>query len=330
MCEYPVVDYEALASELLRALRGKRSQVAFARRLRYRSNVVSSWETGRTFPTAARTLWIAARAGIDLRAAFESYHRGSRAWMTGDLATPEAVGAFLREIRGSARIGDVARATGRSRYAVSRWLKGAAEPRLPDFLRLVEAMSLRVIELVAVFADPSKLPAAASAWADLAALKQAAHDAPWSAAVLRVIDLREYGALAAHESGWIAERLGITPAEEAEAVELLLRTGQIEKRRGRLVAGRALAVDARRDPESTRMMRAFWTEVALARLRAGTDGIFSYNVFSVSEADYERLRELHRAYFQELRSIVARSEPSERVLLASAQLVPLVAPRKGR
>lgn len=322
------MDYEALASELLRALRGKRSQVAFARRLRYRSNVVSSWETGRTFPTAARTLWIAARAGVDLRAAFETYHRGPRAWMTGELATPEAVSAFLREIRGTARIGDVARAAGRSRYAVSRWIKGAAEPRLPDFLRLVEAMSLRVLDLVAVFADPSQLPSAASAWADLVALKQAAHEAPWSAAVLRVLELREYAAVGAHPEGWIADRLGITAAEEKEAVELLLRTRQIERRRGRLVAGRPLAVDTRTDPESTRRMRAFWTEVAFERLRAGSEGIFSYNVFSVSEADHERLRELHRAFFQELRSIVAQSEPAERVLLASAQLVPLVTARR--
>jgi hypothetical protein len=33
-------DFEVLASELLRALRGERSQTAFARRLGYKSNIV--------------------------------------------------------------------------------------------------------------------------------------------------------------------------------------------------------------------------------------------------------------------------------------------------
>ena len=46
------MDYETLAKELIRALRGKRSQVALSRRLRYGSNVVRTWEAGRRFPSA--------------------------------------------------------------------------------------------------------------------------------------------------------------------------------------------------------------------------------------------------------------------------------------
>ena len=62
-------NYEALASELLRALRGERSQSAFARRLGYKSNIVYSWEAGRAFPTASRALRAAQRTGVDVRAA---------------------------------------------------------------------------------------------------------------------------------------------------------------------------------------------------------------------------------------------------------------------
>lgn len=49
-------------------------------------------------------------------------------------------------------------------------------------------------------------------------------------------------------------------------------------------------------------------------------GLYSYNLFTVSERDYQRLRQLHLEYFRELRSIVAKSE---RVVLAHLSLLPL-------
>ena len=42
-----------------------------------------------------------------------------------------------------------------------------------------------------------------------------------------------------------------------------------------------------------------------------------------SEADYARITDLYRAYFRQVRSIIAQSAPSERIVLASLQLVPL-------
>jgi hypothetical protein len=60
------LDFEALARQFLRALRGNRSQVAFSRRLRYRSNIAYLWESGRNMPTAAVALAAAARTGIDV------------------------------------------------------------------------------------------------------------------------------------------------------------------------------------------------------------------------------------------------------------------------
>jgi enamine deaminase RidA (YjgF/YER057c/UK114 family) len=103
----------------------------------------------------------------------------------------------------------------------------------------------------------------------------------------------------------------------------LARTGQIRLRRGRWELREVLAVDTRRDAESELAVRAWWLEAALARLRAGDTGIFSYNVFAVSEADFQRINDLYRAYFRQVRSIIGQSEPSERVVLFCLQLLPL-------
>jgi hypothetical protein len=52
-------------------------------------------------------------------------------------------------------------------------------------------------------------------------------------------------------------------------------------------------------------------------------GLFAYNLFTVSLADLERIRELQRAFFRELRAIVAASRPEERVVIANLQLFAL-------
>ena len=67
-----------------------------------------------------------------------------------------------------------------------------------------------------------------------------------------------------------------------------------------------------------------------ARYRSGTPGVFSYNLFSVSNADLERLEALQRRYFRELRTIVAQSEPVENVAVVNLQLFSLLDSRLAR
>src|SRR6185503_14505948 len=152
------------------------------------------------------------------------------------------------------------------------WLSGESEPRLPDFLRLVEATSLRMLDFVACFADPDSLPSATRAWRDLQAARRSARELPWSHAVLRVIETEGYRALRAHVPGFIAERLGIPLDEERRCLELLESTGQILRRRRRFLIGRVLTVDTRDSRDQLRATRAWWAGLAVERMRAGAEG----------------------------------------------------------
>jgi transcriptional regulator with XRE-family HTH domain len=319
------LDFERLAAELLRALRGDRSQAAFARRLKYKSNIIYSWESGRAFPTAARSLWAAERVGVDVRAALLSFLRQEPAWFELYGPTdPLGVAALLNDLRGRTPVGDLAKAADRSRFAVARWLKGTAEPRLPDFLRLVETSTLRVLDLVALLADPRELPSVAERWTQLEAARRSAFEQPWTQAIMRCLELQSYRSFDTHPDGWIAAQLGIDATAERDALTLLLESGQVLSRGGKYFpSGDPNTVDTRRTPEVAQRLRVFWSEVATARLTRGGEGLFAYNVFSVSNADLERIRELHKAYYQEVRSIVAQSDPVDRVALLNLQLVPL-------
>lgn len=317
------MDFERLAAELLRALRGKRSQQALCRRLGSKSNVVHQWERGHSFPTAARTLQVAARVGVDVQQAFRDFYRSSPPWLeTLDPASPVGVAAFLDDLRGSTSVVELSRYSGKSRFAVARFLSGDAEPRLPDFLRLIEASSLRVLDFIEQLVDPRLLPSARQTWERMSTARRLAYDEPWSQAVLRALELSSYAALPAHEDGWIAKRIGIELHDERRCLELLSSSGQIVWRDERWCIENVMALDTRRDPDAARRLRAWWLRRGAARVEAGDRGLM-YNLLGVSSADLQRLRELQKAYLTEVRAIVARSEPVEHVVLAADLLLDL-------
>ena len=109
-----------------------------------------------------------------------------------DIASPGGVAALLTDLKGSRSILEIAKATGHNRYTVSRWLKGEVEPRLPDFLCLLQAVSLRLLDFTAGLVDPAQLPSLAVPWRRLEAARRTAYDFPLSHAVLRALELEAY------------------------------------------------------------------------------------------------------------------------------------------
>src|SRR6186713_2122927 len=109
------MDYERLASELVRKLRGARSQPAISRRLGYQANVVYLWESGRRFPPASSLFRLASRSQLEPA-----------------LLAPGTAASEL------------ARGAGVDRSTVARWLAGRTEPRLPVWLKLVDKVAHRL------------------------------------------------------------------------------------------------------------------------------------------------------------------------------------------
>lgn len=329
------MNYEVVSSELMRALRGERSQEAFGRRLGRRANTIYTWESGRNFPTAARMLAAAKRSGIDVEAALVRFYGRRPAWLGADEegpwdpCSPESVRRLIDDLRGSTTMVALAARVGRTRFAVARWVKGEAEPRLPDFLRLLEATSLRVLDFIACLVDPSSLPSVADTYHNLESTRRAAYDAPWSQAFLRGLELADYRALPTHHRGWLATRLQLTPQLEDECLSLLERAGQIRRDgAGRYVPAQVTTVDTRRDPAAGQRLRTFWRETSNERLRSAPadTSLSAYNLFGISRADLPRLFDLQRAYFREMRAIIAASEPAEELVLANMHLVQLTLP----
>ncbi len=325
MCETALVEYERLARELLRALRGKRSQTQLSRRLGYRSNVCHAWETGKRYPTAAETLRVAEKVGVELREVFRRFEHGEPAWLEGEPASPAAIAAFLRAQRGTTTVVELARTSGRSRFAVARWLEGTAQPRLPDFLRLVEASSRRLVELLELLCDVRALPAARRAWQRLDAHRRAASDVPFAEAILRSLEVAAAGSDADAQAATIGRWLRMSPVEVTRALTLLARIGAIGRRRGRWVTS-DVTVDTRVVAGGAGHLKRVWARFVADRAAAGAEGRYSYNVFSCSAADLAEIEALHLAHYERIRAIIARSTPAERVAVMTMNLVPFDRP----
>lgn len=320
------LDYDAIAADFVRALRGSRSQTAFCRRLGYKSNVVYTWESRRGWPTAARLLAAARRTGVDLEKAFTAFYRAKPSWLQDhDPASPEGVSAFLNDLRGNTSIVELAQYSGKNRFAISRWLKATAEPRLPEFFLLIECCSLRLLDFIEQFVDPKKMPSIAEQWVEVQTARRVAYDAPWTQAVLRALEMSEYRALPKHVLGWIAGKVGISTEEEVRCLQLLSQSGQVRWEGDHWVLHKVLALDTRTDPRAAQALRGWWAQVGTDRVNGGAVG-FMYNLCGVSRADLQRLRQLQKAYFHEVRTIVAQSEPVECVALATGHLLDLTPP----
>lgn len=308
---------ELAAQQLLRAIRGRRSQVGFARRLGYRSNPITDWERGKTFPTAEEALRACERVGLDPK---QALRRFSGVELDGD-GSGYRVGPWLARVVGVSST-ELARRMGRSRSSVSRWLSGFAKPRLPAFLSLLDAASGRVHDLVAELVPIEQVPALFARHQAALAAKRIAFDAPWTEAILRVLETVAYRRLPEHDTAWLAALLRL-PSTEVDACLALLREANIAHWDGsRFTQARPLSVDTQGGKRSLHALKAHWARVASERASAPLPGdLFAYNVMSISEADLQRVRAMLRATYRDVRAVVAASEPSERAALLNVQLM---------
>jgi transcriptional regulator with XRE-family HTH domain len=318
------LDHEAIARDLVRALRGTRSQVQLSRRLGYGTNVAYSWESGRRAPTASGFFHLLERTGTDPAAAMAAFYRQPPAWLGDDTGSPAWVQQLLDDLRGHTTLADLSERTGISRHALSRWCRGAAQPRLPELLRFVDGASGRLLAFLDLFVDPAALPSVREAWQRDQRAKQLAWASPWAQVVLLALDLPGYRALPAHSDAWLAGRLGLDELLVADCVARLAATAQVVPDGAHLRSAEVLSLNLR-GPDTGVSLKRHWASVASAR--ANVEGaMLSYNVFSISEADLVTLREMQRAHYRAVRALVAASTSAERVVLLNVHTVPLDRP----
>lgn len=305
----PNIIYESAARQFLRAIRGKRSQVAFSRRLGYRGNVCAKWEGGHRFPTFAETLRAAERAGLDVPAALQRFHEASApTW------DPEQPQLWFTSLQGSTRQADLARRAELSRQQVGRMLSGRSRGRLPEVLALIDAMTGRLHDLIGALVPIEKVSAIAHEAQIRGALASLAITHPWSPAAQTWLESKGKvrAVTAARELG---AALGIEEAEADALIEAMVRSGAAVRKRGKLMPAPPMTVEVRATAEELQKIRAHWARVSAERVERQEKDLFSFNVFAVGRDDLERVRDAQRRFYREVRAIIAESPPEVAAML---------------
>ncbi len=321
------MDYALLAADLMRHLRGsKRSRPGFSRFLGYRSNIAQRWETAACAPTITTFVTICGRLGIDVKSCIATFLRREPPWLASAiLDTPQGMCLLLGELRGRARLSEIAERANSNRYTVSRWLKGKATPKLPEFLCLIDACNRRVLDFVATLAPPETLPSAAARWRELSLSRELAYTHPLAHAVLRALELHGYQRRKADAEPYLARKLGLSRERVRESLELLVASGQARKTRHGWTARGGTMVDTGADLERARRLKLDWARLAISRLETGAPGHCGYSVFAIARDDLRRLREVQLAFIREMQSIIAASKQSDCVGLYCVQLIDMAA-----
>ena len=205
-------------------------------------------------------------------------------------------------------------------------MRGEAAPRLPDFFAVVDAATGRLPDFVAAFGLARDVPSLRSRLRSAMVAREAAYASPWSEAILRVLECESYRALPRHDDAWIAVRLDVPIEDVRRSLRALDLARAIRKRRGLYRVTDESTVNTRGDqPRTTELLR-HWSDVGRERIGRHPEDIAGYNVFSLSAEDAASAREILRRAFREIRSLVAASEPIERVGLLNVQLVMLDRP----
>lgn len=321
------MDYAQLSAALIARVRGTVSQEHLSRRLGYASNVLYLWERGRRLPNVGTFFRMA-----ELRR--QPVREGLVRFVSPGAARPElappghpvAVPELLRWMAGEQSSVELARLTGFDRTTLGRWLSGKTEPRLPDFLAFLDKATLRLLEFVALFADPAELDATREAYEASTNRQQLAYELPWSHAVLHALELDAYRRLPRHRPAVLAEHLGLSSAEVEAHLGRLHAARVIEKKDGLWREARVLSIDTRSDFAKNRALKRHWAEVALERLGRHDprhQSLFSFNVFPIARAELAQLRELHLEYFQRVRQLVAGASGADHVVVMNVQLCAL-------
>ncbi|HTV19119.1 MAG TPA: DUF4423 domain-containing protein [Polyangiaceae bacterium] len=319
------MDYDGLSAGLIRRVRGKMSTARLSRLLGFSSNVLQLWEQQDRLPDIATFLRLASlrklRFETGLGELLGTVTRAeANAAPSGD---DVSIASVMRRLSGQRSVAELARLSGFDRATITRWCEGKTTPRLPDFLAFLDATTQRLLDFVALFADPREIALTRSAYEEHQKRLRIAYSMPWSSAVLHALELSEYRALPAHDVQLLANKLGLSGEEIDRHLRELLAARLIEERGGRYQPVRVSTVHTQRDFAANRRLKRHWAGVAcsrIERLEPEHQSLFSYNVFPIAHGDLDRLRQLHLDYYQRIRHLVANATSADRVVVVNVQL----------
>lgn len=317
-------DFDELTCELLVALRGRRSQVALSRRLRFRFNQIYRWESGSRKVRWSDFTRICQACGVDLPQAVRVVTR--RPCTT--------FAEILESLAPATSHATIARRSRISRQKVQRIAAGELDPDLGTAFRLLHNADFALFHLLDELLDESRFPPMLrTSLQEFRTERQEFAHSPAACAIDLFLETCTYRKLPAHDSAVVARGLGFSLAETERLLGKLESIGLIEMVDGKYRKARTGGSIGRADAKTVLDFVRHFHALSGQRLEAmsgfsGQDA-FMLRLLPMSRATYEQVLRLGEDFIRKMSETVVRQEPLDvnDVYCVSLNLVNLSGPR---
>jgi transcriptional regulator with XRE-family HTH domain len=312
-------NFSVLSSELVRAVRGKRSQARVNLKLGHSFNRMYRWESGQQSISWMDFVQLCEVCKIDLAGILRKHF--------GFSAPLKNYGALVKILMGEQSGQQMASSLGVSSYVVRSWRSERTVPSLEKILLLIHVSMMIIPEFCAEFSVAEPLPSLRAIVKQRQEVKKLLYQYPWIEPAIVSLSLDVYLRQKGHPPGFLQERVGITHAQEEMMFAELLRLGVVEKKQGKYSV-LLPHIDTRGNLQGSSQIRSYWLEKtkkfvdALTALPKHTT--IGYFVMPVSLEAQEKIR---MAYYEFCNSVIAivkaDTKPKEKVEILCCQLLDL-------
>lgn len=220
------MDYSVLSQEILKYLRGAKSQQKLSQGLGFSFNQVGKWESGATVINWLDFLHLCQRLNIPI----EKHINEMFFWSSP--SRPEFIVALIKQHFGFSNTAEMARKISRSRSVVSRWLSNSTSPDFPDILRLLDYHPFVLSTWLSRFIELENLACFRERFNHENSFLKSLQTNPYVTIVHAALQLSSYQRLHEHSDAWIAEKTKLPEKVIAQIITQLHHGRLISLRKG--------------------------------------------------------------------------------------------------
>lgn len=304
------LNFKELAQELLRSLRGTKSQAYVNKKLGFTGNQVYRWEKGLRHIDWSDFVKVCRVQNVDLLKIFQVHFGYKEKSVDGALLVQYFVGNLPMK--------EAVQTTGFSRSVLTKWMKGATSPQLHHILQLIEFPNQLLLNFLREVVGTYKFQSLEKYENHIQKLKDFYYAEPMLVGITAFLETSCFET----KKEFVAAMAQTFQTSEEHIEGLLKRMVQLGLLEDTKSVSRVKtrSTDTRGSFEGSVNLRKYWYRYTLRVLEKlqpqETNHLFPFVVFCVSEKADKQLREAHYQYLARLRAIAEEDTGDKTVVRA--------------
>lgn len=313
-------DFENLAAEFVRALRGADTQIELSRALGYTFNQIAKWENGEKKLMWSDLIQLCKQKKLDLQ-------RALKLTFDSDRITEFDQTLLLEELCGNEPITEFAKRCGEDRLKVTRWLNSSVEMPISIFFKILHRLRNNLDVFLERLVSLQLLPSVWPHFKVQRAFSEILLTKPWTILFIQLLAHPQCPEVSLVPK-FMASYLKLQEAEIESVLDLLIKAdvlkvnskGMVDRPTRRLYLSRERSRDANNFLFSV-SAKAYekMTEQNPSLSERSAAGFY---VFTTSDDSWKKIRTLYRNLFEDIQKVLdADEEDQTRVKMLSLQIL---------